>query len=428
MLQTHALPPDTDVAAMPRTTMAVLGGVSVLMGVGFTGIQSLLPAIGRQLGVADSLVAGIFSLAAVLVMICSPIWARQSDLRGRKPIILVGVAGFIVSMGGFALAVSAGIWRLAPPMVIFAWLLVARGVNGAVGAASQPATQAYVADHTTRDNRTQAMATIAGANGFGTILGPLIAPLLVFGWLGLAGPLYAFALAGAVMLAAAWRWLPDDSRARAARAQAARQGTADGPAEIGMAALLRHRGVRPFLVYGAVSSFVGFGISQTIGFAVIDLVGLTPIKALPYITGAMMVGAATTVAGQWGLIPLLRMRPAGLLAWGAGLACLGAGAMVAAPQYWVMTAGFGLFSLGMSFARPGFTAGASLAAPSEAQGAAAGFIGAMGGAAPLLSPLFVVVYGAHHLAPFLLSAAILAGLYIYTLANRRLGEVEGGLN
>ena len=422
MRPTSPPPEDADVAAMPPVTLWVLCAVSVLMGVGFTGIQSLLPAIGRQLGVADSLVAGIFSLAAVLVMVFSPIWARQSDLRGRKPIILVGVAGFIVSMGGFALAVSAGIWQLAPPMVIFALLLATRGINGAVGAASQPATQAYVADHTTPDNRTQAMATIAGANGFGTILGPLIAPLLVFGWLGLAGPLYAFALAGGMMLFAAWRWLPDDSRARRERAQAQQQGTADGPPEIGMAALMRHRGIRPFLVYGAVSSFVGFGVSQTIGFAVIDLVGLTPIRALPYITGAMMVGAATTVAGQWGLIPLFRLRPAGLMAWGAGLGCIGAAAMVAAPHYGVMVAGFGLFSLGMSFARPGFTAGASLAVPSEAQGAAAGFIGAMGGAAPLLSPLFVVVYGAHHLAPFLISAAILGGLYFHTVMNRRLGD------
>ncbi len=405
---------------MPRITLWVLCAVSVLMGVGFTGIQSLLPAIGRQIGVADSLVAGIFSLAALLVMAFSPTWARLSDLRGRKPIILVGVAGFIVSMGGFALAVSAGIWRLAPPMVIFAMLLVARGVNGAVGAASQPATQAYVADHTTVDNRTEAMATIAGANGFGTILGPLIAPLLVFGWLGLAGPLYAFTAAGGLMLFTAWRWLPDDSRERAARV--ARTGLAAAPTEVGMRDLLSHRRVRPFLIYGAVSSLVGFGISQTIGFAVIDLVGLTPMKALPYITGAMMVGAATTVLGQWVLIPLLRMRPAGLLAWGAVLGCVGAIAMVAAPHFGVMVAGFGLFSLGMSFARPGFTAGASLAVPAEAQGAAAGFIGAMGGAAPLLSPLFVVTYGAHHLAPFLVSAAILGGLYFYVLSNRDLGD------
>jgi MFS family permease len=81
-----------------RGAFAILFGVSVATAMGNTGMLSVLPAIGRQIGIPDALVAGIFSLSAVLWAITSPLWARQSDLRGRKPLILLGLTGFCVSM------------------------------------------------------------------------------------------------------------------------------------------------------------------------------------------------------------------------------------------------------------------------------------------------------------------------------------------
>lgn len=407
---------------LPRATMMVLCAVSVMMGIGYTGIQALLPTIGREIGIADSLVAWIFSLAAILVMVFSPIWARLSDVRGRKPIILVGVTGYIISMAGFAVGVSAGVWGLAPPLAIFIWLLVTRGINGGVGAASQPATQAYVADHTTPETRTQAIAIIAGANGLGTILGPLVAPLLVFEPLGLAGPLYAFAACGLAVWICAWRYLPDDRRGRGQSS-----GEAAGPATapVAMRVVLGYPQLRPFLVYGAVSSLVGVGLTQTVGFVIIDQVGRSPVAALPYITLAMMVGAASAVFGQWGLAPLFRMQPGGLMKWGAGLGILGGAMMIATQHYALTVAGFGLFSLGLSLGRPGFTAGASLAVGPAEQGSAAGLIAAIGGASPLLSPLFLLLYGVASPAPFVLAAVVMAALWIYSLVDRHLSRPAG---
>ncbi len=62
-----------------------------------------------------------------------------------------------------ALVVSAGLHHLAPPMVIFVLFLLCRALFGGFGSAANPATQAYLAERTTREERTQAMATLAGA-------------------------------------------------------------------------------------------------------------------------------------------------------------------------------------------------------------------------------------------------------------------------
>jgi MFS family permease len=97
---------------------------------------------------------------------------RQSDLRGRKPLILLGLAGFCVSMTLCAVVVSAGLHHMAAPMVIFGLFLTARALFGLFGSASNPATQAYMAERTSREERTQSMATLAGAFGLGTVVGP----------------------------------------------------------------------------------------------------------------------------------------------------------------------------------------------------------------------------------------------------------------
>ena len=76
-----------------KRAFAILFVVSVTTAVGNNGMQSVLPAIGRQIGIRDPMVAAIYSLSALLWAISSPFWARASDKRGRKPLILVGLGG-----------------------------------------------------------------------------------------------------------------------------------------------------------------------------------------------------------------------------------------------------------------------------------------------------------------------------------------------
>src|SRR5690349_4570437 len=204
--------PSDPSAGLPKRAVAIIIGVSAATALGNTGLISVLPAIGRSMGLADEMVVGIFSLSAILWATASPFWARASDRFGRKPLMMAGLSGFMVSMVLCALVVSAGLRHLSTPLIIFIAFLLCRALFGLFGSASNPATQAYVADHTPREQRTQSMAMLAGAFGVGTVVGPFLAPVFIYPVVGLAGPLFTFALIAAVMLVVVWRLLPESPR------------------------------------------------------------------------------------------------------------------------------------------------------------------------------------------------------------------------
>ncbi len=417
-------PPETAEQVRNRS-FGVLFCVSVVTALGNTGMQSVLPAIGRQIGIPDPMVAAIFSLSALLWAFSSPVWAKQSDLRGRKPLIMLGLTGFLVSMILCGLVVSAGVRHLAAPMVIFVFFLLARAVFGLFGSAANPATQAYVAERTSRDQRTQSMSTLAGAFGLGTIVGPLVAAMFVLPFVGLAGPMFAFAIIAAIMLAVVARWLPesktkpaplDDDEIRRIPAEALAH-AGDAPAK--PTPLWRDPRLTPFLTYGFLVATCQTALQQTLGFLIIDKVKLSPMDSLNFIKMAMVVGAIASLLGQWGLIRMFRMSPRHLLRWGAGLAAIGSLIVALSPDYWTVVIGYALSSLGFSFARPGFTAGASLAVGMGDQAKAAGAIAAVNGVNVVLAPLFVLLYQrVGHASPFLVTLVVLLGLLAYAFLNR----------
>lgn len=342
-----------DAPALPRSTFAIIFGVSMATAMGNTGLISVLPAIGRSIGIKDYLVSGIFSLSALLWAASSPYWARASDRLGRKPLMMVGLSGFMVSMALCGLVVSAGLHHLAPPMVIFGLFLLARALFGLFGAASNPATQAYVAERTPVEHRTQAMASLAGAFGLGTVIGPFLAPLFIYPVVGLAGPLFTFSLIALCMLFVVWRYLPDrpvDPEAQRPR----RPVVAGAPPEKPM---WRDPRITPFLIYGFIVATCQTAQAQTLGFLIIDKLGMSPAQAQYFIAIAMMFGAVAGLLAQWGLIRMFEMTPRQLLRWGVATAALGNLIVALSPGYYGVVAGYAVASLGFGFARPGFTAG-----------------------------------------------------------------------
>ena len=338
---------------LPPRSFAILSAVSVAIALGNTGMQSVLPAIGRQIGFPDFLVAAIFSLSALLWAFCSPVWARRSDRVGRKPMILLGLAGFMISMVCCGMVVSMGVRHLAPEILVFALFLGSRALFGLFGSASNPATQAYVAERTHRDRRTEAMAGLAGAFGLGTIIGPAVAPVFVLPVVGLAGPMFAFAIIAAVMIIVVVRGLPETWQGLGGASVGAAVGARSKP-------LLRDPRLTPFLVYGFLLAACQTAQGQTLGFLIIDKLHLPPLQAQGFTAVAMMAGAVAGLLAQWGLIRMFRMGPRELLRWGAGIAAV-ANVMVAfAPSYSMVVIGYALSSLGYGFARPGFTAAPDL--------------------------------------------------------------------
>jgi len=390
--------------------------------VGNTGLQSVLPAIGRSLSIPDPMVAGIFSLSALLWAASSPFWARQSDIRGRKPLMILGLAGFAISMLLCGLVVSAGQAKLAAPMVIFGLFLVSRAIFGFFGAASNPATQAYVAERTSAAERTQWMSNLAGAFSLGTVVGPVAAPVFIIGVFEFAGPLYAFALIAAAMLVVVVRYLKEEPVGGAGE-------RIPPPPTRG---LWRDRRLMPFIIYSFMLSCCQSALGQTLGFLIIDKTHkafpeLAPNALLHvsqgYIEVAMVAGAIAGLLALWGFIRMFSMTPKSLLRWGAGLAALGNLVVAFSPDYATATIGYGLASLGFSFARPGFTAGASLVVGMDEQAGAAGAIAAVNGINIVIAPFAVSFYKVSPEGPFVIAALVLAALTAYAWLDPMLRNV-----
>lgn len=409
--------------SLPRDRFILLFAVMLVAAAGNTAMQSLMPSIGRELGVPDVWVAVAFSLSAVLWVITAPYWARRSDRRGRRALMRLGLYGFIVSMLVCGGVLAAGLAGALPPMIVFAVFILGRGIYGGWGSASPPAVQAYVAARTEGPERTNALAAIASSFGLGTIIGPAIAPLFIFAPLGLSGPLIVFAGIGVLVLAALALRLPDDTPRHSARGRIVEYPVGGGygdPSrprpEEDAPAKLRWRDPRvfPWHLIGVVGGHGQAALLGVIGFLVIDRLSLPIHDAQQWIALVMIAGAITSLLAQWWLIPQLALSPRLLVFWGAILAAAGAVATGLAEGVYGITLGFALASLGFGLFRPGFTSGASLAVEPGEQNEVAGMVTSVNGVAYVLAPAIgVAIYGIWMPLPFLATALVMLGLALW---------------
>ncbi|HEY0011495.1 MAG TPA: MFS transporter [Allosphingosinicella sp.] len=408
---------------LPRGRFLLLFTVMLVAASGNTAMQSLMPAIGRGLGMPDVWVAVAFSLSAVLWVVTAPYWARRADERGRRALMRLGLYGFIVSMLVCGAMLALGLHGIVAPAAAFFVFMLGRTIYGAWGSASPPAVQAYVAARTSGDKRTNALAAIASSFGLGTIIGPAIAPLFIFEPLGLAGPLIVFALIGAAVLAAVIFHLPDDRPGAAG----VRPQAADFPSIGGAAAgaarrdeeapplTWRDRRVFPWHAIGIVGGHGQAALLGVVGFLVIDRLDLGIEEAQHMIAIVLIAGAAASLIAQWMLIPLLGLSPRGLVGWGSLVAAAGTGATGVASGIYELVMSFALASLGFSLFRPGFTSGASLAVSPREQNAVAGMVTSVNGVAYIAAPAVGVwLYTQSKPLPFLVTAAVMAALALWT--------------
>ncbi|GIK49992.1 MAG: MFS transporter [Alphaproteobacteria bacterium] len=379
-------------------------------------LLAVAPPLVRQLGLSDSSVGWIFSLSALLWVFASPIWGRASDRRGRKPIAALGLAAYAVSMASFGLVVMLGLNGLVTGLWLFTWLMLARAIFGAFGSASSPAAQAYIADRTTRMERTEQLAGLTAAFAMGQAFGPAICAALA-AKLGLVFPIWLIALLAAAASFAIWRFLPENTPPQSERPRG------DWRESL---ALLTDKRISAFLLYGFGLSVVAGVTVQVFGLFTMDRLGASGEQGAELTAAGFMVSALALLATQMAILPRIKLGPRGLMAWGAGLLAFGVLIQILAPSLGALLVSQAVQGLGAGLARPGFTGGASVAVRPDEQGSAAGLVVAINGAGFIFSPLVGgVVYETVGMnAPLIIAVALLLVMFVFALVSRRLRAVR----
>jgi MFS family permease len=132
---------------------------------GFGIVVPVLAFSAKEYGVDGmtlGLILGSFSLMQFLF---SPIWGRLSDRIGRKPVLMISLAGNVLGFLTFAFASNVA-------------MLFASRILCGIAAASIATAQAYVADSTEESKRAKGMGIISMAFGLGLVFGPPIGGVL----------------------------------------------------------------------------------------------------------------------------------------------------------------------------------------------------------------------------------------------------------
>ena len=200
-----AVPPEAG-SSLPRE-FALLFACLVSVGMGQSILFSVLPPAARRIGLSPFQVSTIFATSASLWVFVSPAWGRRSDVAGRRRVMIIGLLGYALSMALIATVIEIGARDLLPALAIYPMLVVSRCVFALLGSGTGPAAQAYIADRTSRSQRTAGVALVSAAMGLGETIGPAVGALLAA--IDLVAPIYLSAVLAVASAATLWRWLPE---------------------------------------------------------------------------------------------------------------------------------------------------------------------------------------------------------------------------
>jgi DHA1 family tetracycline resistance protein-like MFS transporter len=138
---------------------------------GFSLVLPLLPFLTAEFAMTPLMVGAVQSANAVAQLLAVPVIGVLADRHGRRPLLLLCVAGTFVS---FALLAAAR----SPAMI-----LLSRVLDGALGGNISLAN-ACIADLTTPETRGKGMGLVGAAFGLGFIVGPAVGGILAqqYGW------------------------------------------------------------------------------------------------------------------------------------------------------------------------------------------------------------------------------------------------------
>lgn len=293
--------------------MLIIFFVILLDLIGFGIMIPIFPYFAQNLGAGPALATALMACYSAALFISTPFLGRLSDYYGRKPVLLLSMAGAVIAYCLMASATT--LWMLA----------LSRLIAGAM-AGNLSAAQAYITDITSAENRAKGMGMVGAAFGIGFIVGPALGSALAgadFETANFVRPaLFSAAMSSLAFLAILFflpESLPVDSR-RALREQPS---------------VSRLQGLRRLLDKPALLAIISCGLVYNIGASLVE--SLFPIWAaeLGVINGPrglmpiLLASGVVLVAVQGGLIgPLARrygeltLLRSGACIYALGLLCM----------------------------------------------------------------------------------------------------------
>lgn len=152
-----------------QPTPRILVALALCMALQMTGFVMILPLFARRF---ESFGAGVEALGmsamayALTSTVAAPFIGMLADRFGRRPIILVSLAAYVLAFSGYLFATSA-------------WLLILlRGLAGVFTAGLVPAITSSVGDLASENRRAQWIGIVNGGASAGWVIGPVLGGLL----------------------------------------------------------------------------------------------------------------------------------------------------------------------------------------------------------------------------------------------------------
>src|ERR1700735_2104718 len=165
----ECIPTPDNMSTHPKTVrplvIAAVMASMAMVAIEATIVSTAMPQIVTQLG-GLRLYSWVFSSFLLAQTAMTVVFGKLADLYGRKPIVLIGIAIFLVGsvLAGFA-------WSM-PAMIVF------RLIQGVGAGAIQPVTLTIVGDLYPARERGKIQGYLASVWAVSAVLGPFIGGLI----------------------------------------------------------------------------------------------------------------------------------------------------------------------------------------------------------------------------------------------------------
>ena len=411
-----AAPPRGALLVVFLTVFIDLLGFGIVLPVMPRQVQPFLDALGIAPVARGAVIGLLFSVFSLMQFLFSPLWGQISDRVGRRPMLLLSLAGSVVFYALYGYAASFSTADAITPQAAktaLGLMLLAR-VGAGIAGASVGTAAAVIADCTTPENRARGMALIGIAFGGGFTLGPLIAyfGLGLFGrqpW-GVGAIASLLSLIALLIAVAVFR----ETRRPGAHAAKERPSLARTAAVLGMPAvgglvLVYFLSIFAFANFEATLARLtkaAFGMDDDGNFLVFAFIGFMLLLAGgAYRPLAKRLSEATLLAGGVALM-IIGLGLVGVVAWAVARGAAGGG-----PLENLFFAAAAIAVAGFACVNPSVSALISRRTDPERQGEVLGVNQSFASLGRILGPLAgSILFDAHasHTLPFVAAVATLA--------------------